>query len=56
MSENTTQAPATPVQPTLDGQAVTQAQLAEAKKSLPGNQRIQEIKPGENRTLTRFRD
>ena len=47
-----------PQQPavTLNGAPVSQTQLEETKKTLPGNQRIQEIKPGEHRVLTRMRD
>lgn len=42
---------------TLNGQAVTESQLQEAKDKVEGtNQVIRETKPGEHHTLTRFRD
>jgi hypothetical protein len=47
-----------PAQPpvTLNGAPTSQSALEETKKNLPGNQRIQEVKPGEHRVLTRMRD
>lgn len=41
---------------TLNGVPVTQAQLEEARKELPGNQRIIEVAPGTYRKLERMRE
>ena len=42
--------------PTLNGVPVTPEQLQEEKEKLPGNQRIVEVTPGENRKLTRMQE
>ncbi len=54
MDTNTPPA-AVPQQPKLNGQPVTQEQLEETRKNLPGNQKLFEVAPGENKVLTRIR-
>lgn len=47
-----------PKQPTVevDGQQVDYSRLEEMKKTLPKNQRIQEVDPGKFKTLTRLQE
>ena len=42
--------------PTLNGQPVTPEQLQEAKEKLQKNERIVEVKPGDNRKLKRLQE
>jgi hypothetical protein len=42
--------------PTLNGVPVTPEQLQEEKEKLPGNQRIVEVTPGENRKIHRMQE
>ena len=42
--------------PTLNGQPVTPEQLQEAKENLQKNERIVEVKPGDNRKLKRLQE
>lgn len=42
--------------PTLNGQPVTPEQLQEAKEKLQKNERIVEVKPGDNRKLKRMQE
>jgi len=50
MSDNQDPKPTT----TLNGQPITPEQLQEAKEKLQKNERIVEIKPGDNRKLKRM--
>ena len=52
MSDENKQEP----QPTLNGSPVTQEQLQEEKSKLSNNERIVEVKPGDNRKLHRMQE
>ena len=44
------------VEKTLNNAPVTQEQLEEARKDLPGNQKIVEVNPGQYRKLERMQE